>query len=99
MRKIILALCALGCAAVILSSQQATEARAGFTTPSQTQNPPPPTTSNSIAEPPGDAFVADQLQFERVHDPTNGLGPVFNATSCAQCHQNNVTGSASQITE
>ena len=31
--------------------------------------------------------------------PTNGLGPLFNATSCAQCHQNNVTGSASQITE
>ena len=41
----------------------------------------------------------DQVQFERVHDPTNGLGPVFNAASCAQCHQNNVTGSASQITE
>ena len=43
--------------------------------------------------------MADQLEFERVHDPTNGLGPVFNGTSCAECHQNNVTGSASQITE
>jgi CxxC motif-containing protein (DUF1111 family) len=28
-----------------------------------------------------------------------GLGPVFNAASCAQCHQNVVTGAASQITE
>jgi len=28
----------------------------------------------------------DQEQFERPHDPTNGLGPVFNATSCASCH-------------
>src|SRR5579862_3105391 len=55
--------------------------------------------SSFDAEPPGDTFVADQMQFERVHDPTNGLGPLFNATSCAQCHQNNVTGSASQITE
>ncbi len=28
-----------------------------------------------------------------------GLGPVYNAQSCTECHQNPVTGSASQITE
>ena len=87
-------------AAFALTAQEgATEAPAGFTTPPLTQSPAPQTTSNGLAEPPGDTFVLDQLQFERVHDPTNGLGPLFNATSCAQCHQNNVTGSASQITE
>jgi CxxC motif-containing protein (DUF1111 family) len=64
-----------------------------------TQNPQPATLSNGLPEPPGDTFVVDQEQFERLHDPTNGLGPVFNATACASCHQNNVTGSASQITE
>jgi CxxC motif-containing protein (DUF1111 family) len=91
---------ALAAAAFILIAQQApTEAPAGFTTPPQTQNPAPATVSNGLAEPPGDTFVKDQLQFERVHDPSNGLGPLFNAASCAQCHQNNVTGSASQITE
>jgi CxxC motif-containing protein (DUF1111 family) len=87
-------------AALALTAQQgATEAPAGFTTPPLTQNPAPQTVSNGLAEPPGDTFTLDQLQFEKVHDPTNGLGPLFNATSCAQCHQNNVTGSASQITE
>jgi CxxC motif-containing protein (DUF1111 family) len=55
--------------------------------------------SNGIAEPPGDTFALDQAQFERRHDPSSGLGPVFNATSCAECHQNGVTGAASQITE
>jgi CxxC motif-containing protein (DUF1111 family) len=98
MRKIIFLLCAtLG--AALIAQMAPTEAPAGFTTPSQTQNPPPATVSNGIVEPPGDTFVADQLQFERVHDATNGLGPVFNATSCAACHQNNVTGSSSQMTE
>jgi CxxC motif-containing protein (DUF1111 family) len=93
------------CAAVSIASlaliaqQVPTAAPTGFTTPSLTQTPTPATTSNGMPEPPGDTFVLDQLQFERVHDPTNGLGPVFNGTSCAQCHQNNVTGAASQFTE
>jgi CxxC motif-containing protein (DUF1111 family) len=47
----------------------------------------------------GDTFALDQAQFERVHDPSTGLGPVFNAASCSQCHQNGVTGAASQFTE
>jgi CxxC motif-containing protein (DUF1111 family) len=84
---------------VLIAQEAPTEAPSGFTTPPLTQNPAPVTTSNGIAEPPGDTFVLDQLQFERVHDPSNGLGPVFNAAACAQCHQNNVTGSASQFTE
>ena len=50
-------------------------------------------------EPPGDTFALDQAQFERKHDATTGLGPVFNATACSECHQNGVTGAASQITE
>jgi CxxC motif-containing protein (DUF1111 family) len=86
-------------AALGLVAQQATQAPAGFTTQPLTQNPPPPTISNGATEPPGDTFVADQLQFEKIHDPSNGLGPLFNAASCAQCHQNSVTGAASQITE
>ena len=102
MRKSTLFLCALAAmiAAMAIVAQVApTEAPCGFTTPSLTQNPAPTTISNGLVEPAGDTFVADQMEFERVHDPTNGLGPVFNGTSCAECHQNNVTGSASQITE
>ena len=100
MRKSTFITCAAASvAAFVLVAQQATEAPTGFTTPPLSQNPALSTVSNGLAEPPGDTFVADQLQFEKIHDPTNGLGPVFNASSCAQCHQNNVTGSASQITE
>jgi CxxC motif-containing protein (DUF1111 family) len=101
MRKTKLLPCAAALIAglALIAQEAATEAPAGFTTPPLTQNPAPQTVSNGLAEPPGDTFVADQMQFERVHDPTNGLGPLFNAASCAQCHQNGATGSASQITE
>jgi CxxC motif-containing protein (DUF1111 family) len=83
----------------LIAQQTINEAPTGFTTPPLTQSPPPATISNGITEPPGDTFVLDQTQFEEIHAPNNGLGPLFNATSCAQCHQNNVTGAASQITE
>src|SRR5579859_6680481 len=83
----------------ILAQQTATEAPAGFSTPTVTQNPGSQSTSNGIPEPAGDTFALDQAQFERVHDPSTGLGPLFNAASCAQFHQNGVTGAASQITE
>src|SRR5271166_2023116 len=91
----------LGCSITIgmLAQQAATEAPAGFSTPTITQYPGSQSTSNGIPEPMGDTFPLDQAQFERVHDPSTGLGPLFNAASCAQCHQNGVTGAASQITE
>ena len=83
----------------IIAQQAVTEAPAGFTTPTLGENPGSQSVSNGVAEPPGDTFALDQAQFERRHDPSTGLGPVFNATACAECHQNGVTGAASQITE
>src|SRR5437660_10217272 len=44
-------------------------------------------------------FDADKLTFEERDDIAKGLGPVYNAQSCAECHQNPVTGGISQITE
>src|SRR5215468_4156999 len=38
-------------------------------------------------------------QFEEDEEIANGLGPVYNAQSCRNCHQNPVTGGGSQITE
>jgi CxxC motif-containing protein (DUF1111 family) len=35
-------------------------------------------------------------EFEKIQD---GLGPTYNAQSCRECHQNVVTGGASQIVE
>ncbi len=42
---------------------------------------------------------ADREVFEKIEQPTDGLGPVYNARSCADCHQNPVTGGISQIAE
>jgi CxxC motif-containing protein (DUF1111 family) len=84
----------------LIAQQAATEAPAGFDTPTlQVQNAGTQSSSNGIPEPPGDTFAVDQAIFEKREDPSIGLGPVFNATSCAECHQNPVTGGPSQITE
>jgi len=80
----------------IADDKQPTEAPSGFTTPSfNGQN----SVSNGILEPTGDSFVLDQARFENRNDIAAGLGPVYNATSCVDCHQNPVTGGPSQITE
>jgi CxxC motif-containing protein (DUF1111 family) len=44
-------------------------------------------------------FQADLASFEEVETIKDGLGPLYNAQSCRECHQNPVTGGASQITE
>src|SRR5215475_4333606 len=43
-------------------------------------------------------FDADRDTFEERDTIADGLGPVYNAQSCAECHQNPVTGSSSQVT-
>jgi CxxC motif-containing protein (DUF1111 family) len=99
---LLISLVAFGCLLTIglLGQQAATEAPAGFDTPTlQTLNAGTQSSSNGIAEPPGDNFTTDQQIFEKREDASLGLGPVFNATSCSECHQNPVTGGASQITE
>src|SRR6202048_1235582 len=42
---------------------------------------------------------ADQVKFEGVEQLSDGLGPLYNAQSCAECHQSPVSGAASQLTE
>ncbi|MBV9211741.1 MAG: hypothetical protein JOZ52_13965, partial [Acidobacteria bacterium] len=44
-------------------------------------------------------FTADRETFEERDGIADGLGPVYNAQSCAECHQTPVTGAASQIGE
>jgi hypothetical protein len=44
-------------------------------------------------------FVGDKRAFEDRDTRETGLGPVYNAQSCAECHQNPVTGGISQIFE
>ena len=42
---------------------------------------------------------ADQEKFEEVEQLSDGLGPLYNAQSCRECHQNPVSGAGSQVTE
>jgi len=44
-------------------------------------------------------FDAAREVFEEREEVDEGLGPLFNADSCAACHANSVTGAISQITE
>lgn len=82
-----------------LAENTATEAPAGFETPTLVQNPGSESHSNGIGEPAGDTFRTDQRVFEEEEDASTGLGPVYNARGCSDCHQNPVTGGSSQITE
>jgi CxxC motif-containing protein (DUF1111 family) len=79
-----------------IAQQSATEAPAGFNTPSFNSAQ---SISNGIVEPSGDTFVRDQNVYEKNEAVKDGLGPVYNATSCVTCHQNPNSGAASQITE
>jgi CxxC motif-containing protein (DUF1111 family) len=41
----------------------------------------------------------DQAKFEEVEQLSDGLGPLYNAQSCRECHQSPVSGAGSQVTE
>jgi len=71
-----------------VASQAATEAPAGFDT-----------LTNDATFVSQATHDGDRDTFEEVDGVTKGLGPVFNAQSCAACHQNPVTGGISQISE
>ena len=45
------------------------------------------------------SYNDDRFLFEEIETREDGLGPVYNAQSCRECHQNVVTGGASQVAE
>ncbi len=68
------------------AASQSTEAPTGFDN-----------TSNGVTN---DAtHQTDQTTFDEVEKLSDGLGPLYNAQSCRECHQNPVSGAASQVTE
>ena len=68
------------------SSDVGTEAPAGFDT-----------VSNGFVD--QATHDADRDEFEGPETPASGLGPLYNATSCVDCHQDPVTGGSSQVSE
>ena len=72
--------------AVAFSATHSSEAPTGFDNK-----------SNGLAD---DAtHQADQTKFDEVEAISDGLGPLYNAQSCRECHQSPVSGAASQVTE
>lgn len=45
------------------------------------------------------SFNDNRFIFEEVESTRDGLGPTYNGSSCAECHQSVVTGGASQVAE
>ena len=42
---------------------------------------------------------ADQVKFDDTETVADGLGPIYNAQSCRECHQNPTSGGTSQVAE
>ena len=83
----IVALCLLLMTRATVQSQvSATPALAGFDDQ----------TNGFLSQTQFDAFKAE---FAEIEGSEEGLGPLYNATSCVDCHQSPVTGGASQVTE
>jgi CxxC motif-containing protein (DUF1111 family) len=71
---------------ILAAALQPTEAPTGFDNK-----------SNGVSD---DAtHLADQAKFEEVEQLSDGLGPLYNAQSCRECHQSPVSGAASQVSE
>jgi CxxC motif-containing protein (DUF1111 family) len=100
-RKIPFMLCILALAAagaIVGIAQSATQAPAAYATPdfndvdTRVSSVSNGFTTNAV-------FSADQDVFQEVDDITNGLGPVYNSRSCAECHNTPNVGGTSQVTE
>ena len=97
------------CRSSSLAAAALTLAACGVAAPPQPLNPPAP--SPSAAEAPSafdnksngavddSTHQADQTAFDEVEEIADGLGPLYNAQSCRECHQNPTSGGSSQITE
>src|SRR5215831_15530747 len=53
--------------------------------------------SNGMAD--DQTHAADQEAFDDVETVADGLGPLYNAQSCRECHQNPTSGGGSQVAE
>ena len=53
--------------------------------------------SNGMVDDP--THQTDQGKFDQVEGISDGLGPLYNAQSCRECHQNPTSGGASQVAE
>ena len=81
--------------------QRATEAPTGFDNRTNGFDPqgPPYDSIDEDSVVPLRSFNDNRFIFEEAETIEDGLGPTCNAQGCRECHQNVVTGGASQIAE
>lgn len=84
--KTFIALSAFVSLALLTLATQLSEAPAGFDKK-----------SNGLVD--GATHTADQAKFDETEALTDGLGPLYNAQSCRECHQNPTSGGSSQVSE
>ena len=79
-------------AGIVLSSQETSTATSFTDAPTGFDNQP-----NGLVD--QATFDADRATFDSQEDIDEGLGPVYNARSCGECHANPISGGHSQVTE
>jgi CxxC motif-containing protein (DUF1111 family) len=72
--------------ALVAAGPQNSEAPTGFDN-----------TSNGIVD--DVTHQADQAKFDEIEKVSDGLGPLYNAQSCRECHQSPTSGGTSQVSE
>ena len=55
--------------------------------------------TNGFLTPSEFSVAKETFEEQEFNNGTDGLGPVYNAQSCAECHQSPVTGGTSQVAE
>jgi CxxC motif-containing protein (DUF1111 family) len=83
--------------AVVGIAQSATQAPAAYATP--IHNDQSGSLGNGLINDNNATFRADQAVFMEEEDESSGLGPVYNARSCVDCHAQPNVGGVSQVTE
>src|SRR5262249_4706476 len=97
-RKLPLLMCVAalaGAFAIVGLAQSGTQAVSGFNTP--LNNNQSSAVSNGFTT--DTVFAADEGVFMEEEDIGDGLGPVYNARSCVDCHAQPGVGGTSQVTE
>jgi CxxC motif-containing protein (DUF1111 family) len=77
--------------------QNAAEAPAGFDTP--VDNSASLAQGNGMLLAQNETFIDDMKTFMEEDDIAGGLGPVYNARGCVDCHANPVVGGGSTVSE
>ena len=83
--------------AIVGIAQSASQAPAAFATPVNNDNSG--AIGNGLVNDNNATFRADEETFMEEEDIGDGLGPVYNARSCVDCHAQPNVGGTSQITE